>query len=131
MRRQFTLPEEEEHYLDSLGLKWETLKESNLEWLIVYGLHVLDGYNVKQVDVAFTIPSGYPIAALDMAYFYPALKRIDGITIKATESTQPLDEKSWQRWSRHRTVQNPWDPEKDSIITHFISIIYWLEREFK
>jgi len=131
MRKQFVLPEEDVAYLDSLGLNWETLKESNLEWLILYGYTVPNGYNFPQVDVAITIPSGYPIAPLDMAYFSPGLNRVDGKTINAASHLQSLDGKSWQRWSRHRTAENPWQPGEDSIITHFISINHWLEREFK
>jgi hypothetical protein len=131
MRRQFFLPEEDTAYLDSLGLNWETLKESNLEWLIVYNFSVPNGYTITTVDVAVTISSGYPISALDMAYFSPELKRVDGIGINAANVMQNLDGKSWQRWSRHRTPQNPWQPGSDNISTHFASIVYWLEREFK
>lgn len=131
MRRQFVLPEEDTAYLDSLGLKWETLKESNLEWLVLYDYMVPAGYNVPKVDIAITIPSGYPIAPLDMAYFLPELKRIDGKSINAANAMQALDGKSWQRWSRHRTAQNPWQPGIDNLLTHIISIAYWLEREFK
>ncbi|GET20670.1 E2/UBC family protein [Prolixibacter denitrificans] len=131
MRKQFLLPPEDTSFLDSLGLNWETLKESNSEWLIVYDYPVPKGYSITCVDVAIKIPSGYPIAPLDMAYFHPALQRLDGKQINATNCVQALDEKSWQRWSRHRTGTNAWEPGVDSIITHFISIKYWLEREFQ
>ncbi len=130
MRRDVFLPEEDLAYLDSLGLEWETLRESNQEWLIVYGYSVPAGYNTSVVDIAITIPSGYPVSPLDMAYFNPGLTRIDGKAINATSHLQSLDCKSWQRWSRHRTAQNPWRPGIDNIITHFISINHWLEREF-
>jgi len=130
MRREIILPDEDIEYLDSLKLDWETIKDANIEWLIVHNFNVPKGYLTDKVDIAILITSGYPIAPLDMAYFLPALYRIDGQAINATESMQQLDEKSWQRWSRHRTAQNPWQPGVDNILIHFISIQHWLEREF-
>lgn len=131
MRRQVILHEEDVAFLDSLGLIWETLKESNQDWLIVYGYTVPVGYNIEKVDIAVTISPGYPMSPLDMAFFNPDLVRTDGKPINATNHHQPCDGKSWQRWSRHRTSQNPWQPGLDSIITHFLCINHWLEREFK
>jgi len=131
MRKDFTLPEEDVAYLDSIGLNWETYRESNQEWLIVHDYCLPEGYNVSVVDVLINITSGYPIAPLDMAYFNPSLLKKDGSSIKATEAIITIDGKTWQRWSRHRTAQNPWQPGIDNIITHFLSIKYWLEREIK
>jgi hypothetical protein len=66
-----------------------------------------------------------------MVYFYPALARTDGIRIGATETVQLIDGKGFQRWSRHRTPQNPWRVGHDNLGTHIILIEDWLEREFK
>lgn len=66
-----------------------------------------------------------------MAYFSPGLARKDNQPIGATESTQALDGKSFQRWSRHRTNEAPWRPGDDDVATHLVLVANWLEREFK
>jgi len=131
MRRDVILPEEDVDFLVSLGKDWETIKDGNLEWLLVYGYPVPDGYNVKEADIAVMITPAYPTAQLDMAYFNPGLNRINGIVINATQCHQMIDGKSWQRWSRHRTPENPWRPGIDNLMTHFVSIDNWLAREVK
>jgi hypothetical protein len=130
MRRQFSLPEADETFLESLGIPWETLIENSARWLLLHGFPVPAGYNHARVMVAIRIETGYPEAQLDMIYFYPPLDRLDGVAIGAL-STQPLDGKVFQRWSRHRTVSNPWRPGEDDISTHLALASDWLEREFR
>ena len=77
------------------------------------------------------IETGYPTAELNMVYFFPALSRKDGQPIKATEVTQQIDGKTYQRWSRHRTAVNPWKVGQDNIGSHVFLIEDWLERELK
>ena len=129
LRRQFDLQEEDTEYLDAKGLPWETLNEGGTLWLLVHEWPVPDGYNVPKVSVAVRLV-GYPNGALDMAYFKPALSRTDGVPIRATSAVQTIDGTPWQRWSRHRTAQNPWRPGVDSIATHLALVEHWLEREF-
>ncbi len=74
--------------------------------------------------------SGYPIAALDMVYVFPALVRRDGRPIPQTNAVQQLDGKSWQRWSRHRTAENPWRPGEDCVEHHIFLVEDWFAREF-
>lgn len=129
MRREFALPKADEEHLEARGLPWETLNSGG-QWLLTHNFPVPGGYNHDQVSVAVLISSGYPEAQLDMVFFNPALARLDGKAIKATQAKQQLDGKEWQRWSRHRTAQNPWRPGVDNIETHFLLINDWLEREF-
>jgi hypothetical protein len=105
-RRQFDLLEDDAEFLESLGLLWEALSESTGMWIVIYDYPVYSGYNTQKVTVAIKVDPGYPRTQLDMAYFFPALSRTDGQPIGAT-SVQPIDGKSFQRWSRHRTGQNP------------------------
>ena len=56
------------------------------------------------VTAAIRIETGYPNTELNMVYFFPALARMDGKPIGATDAPQPLDGKTYQRWSRHRTA---------------------------
>jgi hypothetical protein len=129
-RRQFDLLEEDVEFLDSLGLPWETLTEPTGRWVIVYDYSVCKGYNVEKVTVAIKIEPGYPRTQLDMGYFFPPLSRKDGQPIGAT-SNQQIDGKSFQRWSRHRTAQNPWREGVDNIGTHFGLISNWFLQEFQ
>lgn len=129
LRREVQLPAEDVEFLEELDKNWETIKESNLEWLLVYGYPVPNGYTISEVDVAVLISSGYPTAPLDMAYFQPALMCSNGKQIKATQSQKRIDNKIWQRWSRHRTQQNPWRPGLDNLSTHFTTIDHWLNKE--
>jgi hypothetical protein len=105
------------------------VQEGSNQWLIVRDFPIPSGYNTDKVDVALMIPPGYPAAQIDMAYFHPPLARTDGRGIKAL-SSQSIEGKNYQRWSRHRTGQNPWRPDVDDVSTHISLVSYWLEREF-
>jgi hypothetical protein len=131
MRRQFELPSFDTQYLDSTGLEWETVVEGNGRWLLLHDRPVPDGYNVERAMVALQIPPSYPEAQIDMVYFFPALSRKDGKTIGRSDSTQPLDGRSFQRWSRHRSGDAPWRPGEDDVSSHLVLVDDWLEREFK
>ncbi|MCH8902858.1 MAG: hypothetical protein IIA45_02965 [Bacteroidetes bacterium] len=129
MRRQFNLPEQDVEYLESTGYSWETITE-NGNWVLISCYSVPKGYNVTEVTTALRIDPGYPIGQIDMVYFLPHLSRSDGRPIGAL-AIQQFDGKQWQRWSRHRTPENPWRPEVDCISTHMTLVDHWLEREFK
>jgi hypothetical protein len=130
MRRMFVLPEEDAEFLNSTGLHWETLIEAGLCWLILRDYPICEGYSVTKVNAALIIGSMYPTEQIDMVYFSPALSRLDGKEIRAL-SNQQIDGQNWQRWSRHRTAQNPWRPGLDNISTHITAVDNWLVREFK
>jgi hypothetical protein len=129
-RKQFDLLEEDVEFLQSLGLQWETLSESTGMWILIYDYPVCSGYLVQKVIVAVKVEPGYPRTQLDMAYFLPALSRKDDQPIGAT-SSQQIDGKSFQRWSRHRTGQNPWREGIDNLGTHMSLVSYWFKQEFE
>lgn len=129
MRRQFLLPEADRDHLDVRELEWETIVEAGVRWLLLHAFPVPEGYNHRTVIVAVMISACYPEAPLDMAYFYPHLARTDGRAIGAL-SSQIIDGKNFQRWSRHRTGQNPWRPGVDDLAAHLALVEHWLEREF-
>jgi hypothetical protein len=128
LRRQFTLPEEDMEYLDSLGNAWEAI-ENGGRWLLVHDFKVPDGYNHKEVTLTMRIEGGYPTAQIDMIYVHPALARIDGQPIGAL-AQMIIDGKAYQRWSRHRTGQNPWRPGLDNLSTHIPLAEFWFKQEF-
>jgi hypothetical protein len=125
-RRQFRLPEDDEIYLVSLGLRWETVKVGDARWLFIHNHPVPAGYKQEMVTIAIRIEGGYPPGALDMAYFLPHLERADGKDIiKATPLA--IDDIIYQQWSRHYT----WRDGIDCLATHHIRVKNWLEVEPK
>ncbi len=127
-RRHFRLPEADEAALDRTGLLWETVIENNVQWVIVHERPVPTGYNHAKANTALMIPPAYADAQIDMVYFTPDLARSDGRPIPALAG-HALDGKTWQRWSRHRTEENPWRPGEDDVESHLLLVDYWLRRE--
>lgn len=129
LQRDFDISVDDTYSLNSRHFKWETVRNANTMWLIVHGFPVPEGYNVRTVVAAVQIPGDYLMTGLDMVYFKPALYRADGIPIGATQCNETIRNESYQRWSRHRTAQNPWRPGLESIITHLELVEEWLLRE--
>lgn len=129
-RKKFDLLEDDVEFLESMGLPWETLSEPTGQWILIHDYPVCEGYNVNKLTVAIKVEPGYPRTQLDMAYFFPGLSRRDGHAIGAT-SAQQIDGKSYQRWSRHRTGQNPWREGIDNLSTHMSLVSYWFRQEFE
>lgn len=128
MKRDFALPEQDNDFLENSGFTWETIREVTGNWVIIHDFPVPLGYNIDQVNVALKIDAGYPVSQIDMAYFNPDLCREDGKPIAAL-AIQPIQGIPWQRWSRHRTGENPWRVELDDISSHLQLVNYWMERE--
>lgn len=125
-RRAFALPEEDVLEMDASGHDWETVPD---HWLLVHRFPIPPGYNVPEAEVALSIPSGYPTAALDMAYFHPHLQLACGRAIPNVGPQYTIDGKTFQRWSRHYTPQHPWVPGDYSVVTHLSLVRAWLDRE--
>ena len=128
-RREFALPPSDVEYLDSRYSDWDAIKIGSANWLIISQFAVPGGYTVATTQVALRIEPGYPDTQIDMAYFHPALRRQDGKSIPASESTETIDGKAFQRWSRHRTSENPWRPGIDDVSTHLVQVQHWFARE--
>lgn len=130
LSQAFALPVADQNYLESLGLEWQCIRDGNTQWLIVRGWQTPEGYNHRRVSLALLIPPLYPDAQIDMVYFDPPLARLDGRAIGALSSCM-IQQSQWQRWSRHRTAQNPWRPGVDDIASHLALVDDWLRREFE
>ena len=130
LRRQFNLLPADEAFLMQYGLPWETIADGS-QWVLIHTFPTHEGYNHAKASIAVRLETGYPQAQLDMMYVYPALVRKDGQLIPQTQAVQTLDGKAWQRWSRHRTGANPWQPGEDSLETHVYLIEDWFTREFE
>ena len=129
MRRDFELLPIDSDFLNEYGCEWETVNDGS-QWVLLNQFPLPIDYAQDHVVVAIRLEAGYPDAQLDMVYFHPELTRIDGNLIRKSNCTQVIEGRSFQRWSRHRTPQNPWIPGQDSLGTHIMLIEDWLEREF-
>lgn len=129
LRRQFVLPEEDEEYLDGLNLDWETILSGQQRYVLIHHAPLTPGYTVGSVCLAVQLDAGYPRSILDMVYVYPSLQRSDNQAIGAI-SPMLIDDKQFQRWSRHRTGANPWRMGIDNLGTHIEQARLWFEQEF-
>lgn len=129
MRRDFQLQEEDILFLNNLNLPWETINDGGMQWVIIHKYPLPFGYNLDVVKVGIKIETGYPRTPLDMAYFYPGLQRLDGKPINAI-SIQLINGENFQRWSRHRTGENPWREGIDDLSTHLSLVSFWFDQEF-
>ncbi len=130
LRREFRLPEGDEEELDASGRPWETIVQNDSRWVILHEYQIPTGYAQPTALLAVQISPSYPDGDLDMAYFHPHLSACDNRSIGGL-SEHSLDGKNWQRWSRHRTPENPWRPGVDNISTHLLQVDCWLSREFE
>ena len=128
-RQQFSLPSSDLSFLNSLELPWETLRNGNRMWVLIYGLPLPAEFQVAAVNVAIEIAPGYPTSQLDMAWFDPPLRRLDGQVIAQTQVIEQIDGRGWQRWSRHRIGTTVWKPGIDNLESHFAYVQDWLSRE--
>ncbi|HEV2495499.1 MAG TPA: multiubiquitin domain-containing protein [Terriglobia bacterium] len=128
LRHEFQLPVADEEYLNGLGLPWETVKDNGTLWLFIHQWSVPAGYSAERVSLALLIPEQYSDAQIDMVYLNPALARTDARPIMNLAG-QSICGATWQRWSRHRTQQNPWRPGVDDVAGHLALVDEWLRRE--
>lgn len=127
-RQEFVLPVADATFLDSLNLHWETVHEGGTRWLLIRDWPLPNGFTTAAADIALLLDADYPITQIDMAYFHPQLALSNGRAINAL-NPQSIEGKSYQRWSRHRTPENPWRMGIDDISTHLALVTTWLERE--
>lgn len=127
-RRDFEVSDEDETFLDQLGLRWETVLVGETRWLVIYEYRLPDGYRTRTADLALLIPREYPDAQLDMFYLHPPASLASGGHLDRCDGTVEIEKKSYQRWSRHRQSV-PWDPTKDNVATHLGLVDGCLARE--
>ena len=129
LERAFDLPEEDVEHLDARGLRWETVREGRSQWLLLQEFPVPDAYNLTSVTLGLMIPSSYPSAELDMFWVHPVLTLNSGRTLPQTQSRATIRGLSFQRWSRHRSPENPWRSGIDNLATHLGIVEECLARE--
>lgn len=118
--RQFRLLPEDESYLDKISPDWMAIIDNGRQWVILPNFKVPTGYSLAATDLALDIPPTYPMTQIDMFYLYPEIALSSGQPIPATDYRENIQGKPHQRWSRHRKQQpsSMWRPGIDNIITH-------------
>lgn len=129
--REFELDEADAQFLDENYSSWEAKIENKVRWLIIRNFELPDGYVKQPTSVAIRVPDNYPCEPLDMAYFYPEVRKTDGTAIAQTQGRVAVEGLQYQQWSRHYTGANPWVPGEDSLITHMMAVHGWLSRELR
>lgn len=126
--KDFSMPEQDQSFLDSVFTKWEAVEEGATRWLLLHGFPVPEGYTSTEATLALMIPPTYPDTQIDMAYFSPHLKLIAERPINAL-AEQEIKGQKYQRWSRHRKSADEWRVGVDDVSTHVELVRFWLEKE--
>ncbi len=129
LRRQFKPTSDDREFLEERGEPWEAVVEGGTQWVLLHNFDLPPGFNVPRATAAIRLVPGYPQAALDMVYFEPPLKRVDGKPVNAVSSLT-IDGRDFQQWSRHRPA-SAWRPGEDCLATHCAYAFGWLTDEFK
>lgn len=103
------LDRREHHYVVSEG-PGETL-------VIVKDFPLPEGLLPRSVELLVRVPSLYPAVHPDMFWMVPAAVKWNGTAIPATQVTENILDRQWQRWSRH-LQPSEWRPDRDDIGTY-------------
>jgi hypothetical protein len=79
------------------------------------------GLDRPSADLLVRLAPGYPDVPPDMWWFAPAVERMDGAAIPATQVRENHLGRQWQRWSRH-FAQGQWKSGLDSIESYLALI---------
>ncbi len=95
------LPDRDMEFLEERAFQHELVDEGGMLCVLIRGWRLPGGYTVSTADLLLRLSPGYPDVPPDMWWFEPALIRLDSCVIPATEVTETVLGRSWQRWSRH------------------------------
>lgn len=124
-----SLPIKDITYLNNAFPKsWEFRRDGKHNLLYLKDFCLPEGFNIPKADMVIIIPDRYDSVPLDMAYFNPALSRADKKPIPRLTPAS-LGGVQFQRWSRHRTSENPWIIGVDCVQTHIELINFFLRKE--
>jgi|CXWL01.1.fsa_nt_gi hypothetical protein len=127
--RAFALLDIDEAHLNRLGLKWETLIETERRWLLLHNYPLPVGYTVAHSKVALEIPPTYPGAQIYGFYAYPPLALSSGREIASTQLRGVLLGVEYHGWSRNRGPAAPWDANIDNVVTQLALVDAALAKE--
>ena len=115
------LPAPDAAFLTERSLEYSAEVEGGTLCIIVPRWDLPAGYTIREADLLVRLPTGYPDLPPDMWWFDPAVLRIDGCTIPATDATERYRGRTWQRWSRHLSPEQ-WRSGVDGLGSFFTLI---------
>lgn len=95
------LPAHDMEFLKRLSPDASVTAEAGMVCVLIPAFPLPGGFDRPSADLLLRLATGYPDVPPDMWWFDPAVKRVDGATIQATESRERHLGREWQRWSRH------------------------------
>lgn len=107
------LIDDDRAYLESKGLRFETKLDEGIICLVIYSYPLPPGYAISHADLLLRLPRGFPDAAPDMFWFCPEVLYQDGRAPQATNVRLEYEGRTWQRWSRHLSIE--WRPGIDNL----------------
>ncbi|WP_436298796.1 E2/UBC family protein [Variovorax paradoxus] len=96
-------------------------EEANMTCIVFPAFTLEPGLNVASADLLIRLSPGFPDVPPDMWWFSPAVSRLDGRPIPATEHVEMHLGRIWQRWSRHLSP-GQWQSGTDCLET-FLAMI--------
>lgn len=103
--------------LDRRGHRYLLSEGAGETLAILTGFPLPDGLSPRYVDLLVRVPSLFPAVNPDMFWVAPSAARNDGVAIPATQVTEVIVNRAWQRWSRH-LQPSEWRPECDDLGTY-------------
>jgi hypothetical protein len=116
-----SIPDHDTEYLRERGLPFDVAHESGMTCVVVRGWPLPAGYNHPEADLLLRLSPGYPDVQPDMWWFDPPLALASGAPLPATEVTEVVLGRSWQRWSRHFN-HGQWQAGIDGLESYFALI---------
>jgi hypothetical protein len=95
------LPEADTEQLHARGLTFQVTDEGGTTCVVISGWQLPQGYDRETTDLLLRLSPGYPDVQPDMWWFDPPVLRADKTPLPATEVTETVVGRTWQRWSRH------------------------------
>lgn len=108
------LPPVDQSHLDERAPGSIVTADAGMFCVVIPGFALPSGFTREGADLLLRLSPGYPDVPPDMWWFHPAVQRIDGRAIAATDSQEIYLGRTWQRWSRHLTP-GQWRAGVDSI----------------
>lgn len=95
------LPTADQEYLLRASPGATIAVEAGMTCVVLPDFELPCGFTLERADLLLRLGPGYPDLAPDMWWFSPAVVRADGREIPATQVSEVVLGRSWQRWSRH------------------------------
>ena len=123
------LPEDDEKFLEELGLPWKLHPDGGSAGLLIVDQFQVDsgGLGPSPIQLLIRIPAQYPLAKLDMWYCSPEVRIVStGNYPPQAEVFETFLGVRWQRFSRHLN-DGSWKPGVDGLRTFFRFILKELQ----